>query len=60
MKKWLLNVGVGIFSGLVTLLIIIFFVYIIVVFKNDPSLANAYVAIGTLLLAVVTSLLVFL
>ena len=60
MKKWLLNVGAGIFSGLVTLIVIIFFVYIIVVFKNDPSLANAYVAIGTLLLAVVTSLLVFL
>lgn len=62
MKNWLRNLKdftIVVLLALVVLLLFIWLGYTIILLKNDPSLANAYIAVGTLILALVTALLVF-
>ncbi len=58
MKNWLKNFGIGVLLGLVAVFLIVWLVYTILILRSDPQLANAYVAVGTLILAFVTALLV--
>lgn len=57
MKNWLKNFGLAILLMFLVLFILAWLAYTIILLKNDPGLANAYVAIGTLILATVTALL---
>ena len=57
MKNWLKNFGVVVLFGVFTTFLIIWLAYTVFILKSDPGLANAYVAIGTLILAIVTALL---
>lgn len=60
MKNWLKNFGVGVLLGFVVVFVLAWVAYTVFILKRDPALANAYVAVGTLILALVTSLLVIL
>lgn len=57
MKKHIKNFGIGVFLRLVIVFLLAWLAYTIFILKDDPALANAYVAIGTLILATVTALL---
>ena len=59
MKNWLRNFGIAILFAVITILLLIWLAYTVFILKNDPQLASAYVAIGTLILACVTALLAF-
>ena len=58
MKNWLKDLGVTVLYAVFIAFLIIWLAYTVFILKNDPGLANAYVAIGTLILAIVTALLV--
>ena len=58
MKKWLSDVGIGLLLGIALAFMLAWLTYTIIILKKDPALANAYVAVGTLILAIVTALLV--
>ncbi len=51
------NIGVAILFALLGIFIIVWLAYTIYLLKSDPPLANAYVATGTLILAMATVLL---
>lgn len=57
MKNWLKNFGIAVLFAVFTIFLIIWLAYTVFILKSDPGLANAYVAIGTLILATVTALL---
>jgi len=58
MKKWLSDFGLGLLLGIAITFMLAWLTYTIIILKKDPALANAYVAVGTLILAIVTALLV--
>ena len=58
MKKWLSDFGIGLLLGIALAFMLAWLTYTIIILKKDPALANAYVAVGTLILAIVTALLV--
>jgi len=58
MKNWLKNFGLGVLIGLLAIFALVWLAYTVFILKSDPLLADAYVAVGTLILALVTSVLV--
>ena len=57
MKTWFKKFGIGILLGLAVIFLSAWLAYTIAILKSDPQLASAYVAVGTLILALVTALL---
>jgi membrane protein implicated in regulation of membrane protease activity len=59
MKNWLKDFGFAILVWLTISFALFWLAYTIVILKNDPQLASAYVAVSTLILALITALMAY-